>query len=134
MGNGFNSLRSHKLHEDSKMLVNRPEGMGGENHPRSTSLSSCCTSSHMTLLWRAGRFGTPSSKWSSRATWVLWTHRVRWLNPTVLNVNALARSRTWVKMTPIASSNSVSFCRTGEVSISCRSVFGSCSYREIEIN
>lgn len=66
-------------------------------------------------------------------TWVLETHRVRWLNPTVLNVNALAKSRTWVKITPIASSNSVSFCRTGEVSISCRSVFGSCSYRKIEI-
>lgn len=67
-------------------------------------------------------------------TQALLTHRVRWLNPTVLSVKALARSRTWVKITPIASSNSVSFCRTGEVSISCRSVFGSCSYRKREIN
>lgn len=78
--------------------------------------------------------GLPRLNGHIGTTWELFTHRVRWLNPTVLNVNALARSRTWVKITPIASSNSVSFCRTGEVSISCLSVFGSCSYRKIEIN
>lgn len=67
----------------------------------------------------------------NRATWGLLpcTHRVRWLKPTVLRVNARARSRTWVKMTPIASSNSVSFWRTGEVSMSCLSVLDSCSWK-----
>lgn len=59
---------------------------------------------------------------------VLPTHRVRWLKPTVLSVKALASSRTCVKMTPIASSNSVNFCSTGEVSMSWRSVLGSCSW------
>lgn len=79
-------------------------------------------------------FGTACLNAHVRTTWVLLTYRVRWLNPTVLNVNALAKSRTWVKITPIASSNSVSFCRTGEVSISCRSVFGSWSYKKKERN
>lgn len=50
------------------------------------------------------------------------THRVRWLKPTVLKVNALANRRTCVNRTPMDSSKLVSFCRTGDVSISCLSV------------
>lgn len=56
------------------------------------------------------------------------THRVRWLKPTVLSVKALASSRTCVKSTPMESSKVVSFCSTGDVSISCRSDCGSCTY------
>lgn len=88
----------------------------------------------MSLKGTQQRFGTACLNGHIGITRVILTYRVRWLNPTVLNVNALARSRTWVKITPIASSNSVSFCKTGEVSISCRSVFGSCSCRKRKIN
>lgn len=59
------------------------------------------------------------------------SHSVRWLNPTVLKVKARAKRRTWVKITPIASSNSVNFWRTGDVSISCLSVLDSCSCKSI---
>lgn len=57
-------------------------------------------------------------------------YKVRWLNPTVLKVKARARSRIWVNWTPIASSNFVSFLRTGDVSISCRSVLDSWSWQK----
>lgn len=108
---------------------------GLEHIPWSMPLSGYYPSHSFLGLWmKSQRFGTVGLNGHTGTTWVLLTHRVRWLNPTVLNVNALARSRTCVKITPIASSNSVSFCRTGEVSISCRSVFGSCSYREREIS
>lgn len=54
---------------------------------------------------------------------------MRWLKPTVLKVKALARRRTCVNRTPIESSKLVSFWRTGDVSMSCRSVWGSWTWR-----
>ncbi len=55
------------------------------------------------------------------------TYSVRWLKPTVRRVKARARRRTWVNSTPMASSKLVSFCRTGDDSINCLSVNGSCT-------
>lgn len=58
---------------------------------------------------------------------------MRWLKPTVLRVKALASRRTCVNKTPIDSSNWVSFWRTGDVSISCLSVCGSCTWKRTKI-
>lgn len=85
------------------MYVNRAKDMALEHNPWSTPLSGCCLSCHMTLLQcvcllssSEGQEGLERSPLNGQvgAMGVLLTHRVRWLNPTVLNVNALARSRT----------------------------------------
>lgn len=65
--------------------------------------------------------------------WVFVTHSIRWLNPTVLNVHALARSPAWEQTTSVFR-KSVGFWRTRNTLVSPRSVLGSCSYRKIEIN